>query len=515
MLLDHHRAKIVTVDALINHFGERENRTSKIVLCSGVFDIVHPGHLRHLLYARSRADVLIASVTSDLHVNKGAHRPHVPQDLRAANLALLDIVDFVVISDAPTPVDLIRALRPDFYAKGFEYARANRAGAAIPEETVVAEAGGEVLFTPGDIVYSSSAIIDAEPPDLRYEKLRLIMDQAGVTFSDVRAAVRAVAGTSVLIVGDLIVDVIQRCSMIGSGHAKTPTLSVRREAREQFVGGAGIVAMHAAAAGAQVELLTLIGSDAAAAWSTRELIAAGVHIMPLADARPTTVKEAIVVDGARLLKVDTVDNRTISDKLLAQACAHIEGSSARAFIFSDFRHGIFNARTIAPLADSVPAEALRAADSQVASRWGNITDFKGFDLITPNEREARFALADQDSGVRPLASKLREQAMARHILLKMGARGVLCCSEIAGDGEQVLTVDSFARCVVDPVGAGDALLAYASLILALRPDDPRQAAAAMIAGCIAAGIECEYDGNVPVGPDAVIARLDELERDGG
>ena len=52
----------------------------------------------------------------------------------------------------------------------------------------------------------------------------------------------------------------------------------------------------------------------------------------------------------------------------------------------------------------MPAGRFKVADSQVASRWGNITDFKGFDLITPNEREARFALADQDSGVRPLAS---------------------------------------------------------------------------------------------------------------
>ena len=52
--------------------------------------------------------------------------------------------------------------------------------------------------------------------------------------------------------------------------------------------------------------------------------------------------------------------------------------------------------------------AFTVADSQVASRWGNILEFKGFDLITPNEREARFALADQDTGVRPLAARLHE-----------------------------------------------------------------------------------------------------------
>ena len=83
-------------------------------------------------------------------------------------------------------------------------------------------------------------------------------------------------------------------------------------------------------------------------------------------------------------------------------------------VFSDFRHGIFNRDTIPRLIDAIPASTFRVADSQVASRWGNILDFKGFDLITPNEREARFALGDQDSVVRPLGLELYEQAELRH-----------------------------------------------------------------------------------------------------
>ena len=73
------------------------------------------------------------------------------------------------------------------------------------------------------------------------------------------------------------------------------------------------------------------------------------------------------------------------------------------------------------------AGVFRVADSQVASRWGNILEFKGFDLITPNEREARFALADQDTGVRPLAAKLHEDAECKTVILKLGDRGVLTC----------------------------------------------------------------------------------------
>ena len=78
-----------------------------------------------------------------------------------------------------------------------------------------------------------------------------------------------------------------------------------------------------------------------------------------------------------------------------------------------------------------PRRGFRVADSQVASRWGNILEFKGFDLITPNEREARFALADQDSGVRPLAAKLHEEADCKTVILKLGDRGVLTCRHAA------------------------------------------------------------------------------------
>lgn len=512
MLLDRHRAKIVTLAQLCDALPLSDGLRSEVVLCNGVFDIVHPGHLRHLLYARQHGSILVASVTSDRYVNKGAYRPHVPQGLRAANLALYDIIDYVVISDAPDPSELIRTLRPGHYAKGFEYARANRAGAPIAEEAVVAEIGGEVVYTPGDIVYSSSALIDAEPPDLRREKLALVMQQAELSFSDLRAAVGGCAGATVLIVGDLIVDVIQRCSMISSGHAKTPTISVRRDQQERFVGGAGVVALHAAAAGARVEFLTIVGADPAAAWAVTQLEAAGITVTPLSDDRPTTIKEAIVVDGQRLLKVDTVDNSPISDRLLAEACAEIRETRAGVVIFSDFRHGIFNARTIPALTAAIPAHAVRVADSQVASRWGNVTEFKEFDLITPNEREARFATGDQDLGVAPLASKVRQQALANHVILKMGARGALCCYVPALVDERVVTVGSFAARVVDPVGAGDALLAYAALTLARTHVGPVAAAVvATIVGTVAASIECEYDGNVPVAPDAVLARLKQLE----
>ncbi len=83
-------------------------RKKKVIMCHGTFDIVHPGHVRHLLYAKSKADILIASLTADQHIDKGNYRPHVPQELRAINLAAFEIVDYVVIDEHATPIENLR-----------------------------------------------------------------------------------------------------------------------------------------------------------------------------------------------------------------------------------------------------------------------------------------------------------------------------------------------------------------------------------------------------------------------
>ena len=515
MLLDRHRSKIVASEQLRERLGRRPRPDGQtVVLCCGVFDVVHPGHLRHLLYAKSKASTLVCGVTADRYVAKGPHRPHVPQEMRASNLAMIDIVDYVVVVDDANPLALISSFEPDYYAKGFEYMPEVR-GSSINEISVVESYGGEVLFTPGDVVYSSTALIDASPPDLSWDLLAALMRSRELTFDDLRKTISAVGQhTAVHVVGDTIVDALLHCDMIGA-NAKTPTISVLRGQREQFAGGAAVVAKHARAAGAEVIFTSVFGDDDAAAFVIDDLRAAGVTTLPVIDrARPTTIKEAVVVAGYRMLKIDTVDSRPVSGVVLRSLVEQVADTrGGNAVIFSDFRHGIFHAHSISKLTAVIPEGCLRAADSQVASRWGNICDFQGFDLITPNEREARFAMGDQDSGVRPLAARLNREARAKWLLMKLGSRGVLGFAE--GDSVQAgedcsFALGSYAGAVVDPVGAGDAFLAYATLSLLVRPGC---LATAAILGSFAAGAECGYDGNVPVAPERIMAKIDEAEKE--
>ena len=164
-----YRRKIKTVDELCDVVGPRP-RAKKVIMCHGVFDLVHPGHIRHLLYAKEKADILVASLTADAHITKAQYRPFVPQELRALNLAALEMVDFVVIDPNPTPIPNIARIEPDYFAKGYEYGNGQGNPKTQEELEVLQSYGGELLFTPGDIVYSSSHLIENDPPNIALEK---------------------------------------------------------------------------------------------------------------------------------------------------------------------------------------------------------------------------------------------------------------------------------------------------------------------------------------------------------
>ena len=180
-LTEKYQHKVKKVEELKQLLGLRP-RAKKVIMCHGVFDVVHPGHLRHLLYAKSKADILVASLTADMHISKGQNRPHVPQDLRALNLAAFEVVDYVVIDRNATPVENLRELHPDFFAKGYEYTSGGLPPKTQEELEILQSYGGEMIFTPGDIVYSSTRLINLAPPAIQHEKLLSLMDSEGIGF---------------------------------------------------------------------------------------------------------------------------------------------------------------------------------------------------------------------------------------------------------------------------------------------------------------------------------------------
>jgi len=499
-LNDKYKNKIVSKEKLLEIIGYTP-RKKKVVMCHGVFDIVHPGHIRHLAYAKSKGDILIASLTCDKHVSKGKYRPHVPENLRAYSLAAFDMVDYVIVDENHKPIENIEFLKPDLFAKGFEYSD-DLPDETIEEINVLNSYGGEILFSPGDIIYSSSKLLDTHLPLIKNDKLLNLLEQANISMSEIIENLQSLSGLRIHVVGDTIVDTYTRTTLVG-GNIKTPTFSVLYGGHENYVGGAGIVARHLESAGAKVVFTSVIGDDVLGEFVKNEMSKTTIDCNFIIDQnRPTTNKNAIIADNYRLLKIDTLDNSPFNTNLMNKLNETIVDTKSEAVIFSDFRHGMFTKNSIPMFSKSLSKNVFKVADSQVASRWGNITEFKNFDLVTPNEREARFALADQDTNIGKLAGAIRLETKAENVILKLGNRGVFFLDENCYQ-----SVDSFANNIKDPVGAGDALLAYATLMM-LKTNSLTQA---VIVGSVAAALECEFDGNIPIKKHDVLKRLIEIK----
>jgi D-glycero-beta-D-manno-heptose 1-phosphate adenylyltransferase len=159
---------VLTRDAAIDWVARQRAQGGKIVFTNGVFDLLHPGHVRYLRAARAQGDALVVGVNSDdstRSLGKGSDRPVTPAVERAEILAALDVVDAVVIFDEPTPHALVAALQPDVLVKGADWGHGTIVGAKIVEAR-----GGRVVRVPVEEGYSTTKLI---------EKVRRTIGQVG------------------------------------------------------------------------------------------------------------------------------------------------------------------------------------------------------------------------------------------------------------------------------------------------------------------------------------------------
>ena len=114
------KQKILTIDKLERILLKKRHK-KKIVLCHGVFDLLHVGHIKHFQEAKGYGDILVASITPDKFVQKGPGRPAFRQKLRIEAVAALDVVDYVILNTTPTAIKLIKKIKPNIYCKGPDY----------------------------------------------------------------------------------------------------------------------------------------------------------------------------------------------------------------------------------------------------------------------------------------------------------------------------------------------------------------------------------------------------------
>ncbi|MEM7228922.1 MAG: PfkB family carbohydrate kinase [Planctomycetota bacterium] len=516
--------KILTRDALLQLRADARQQRRTVVQCHGCFDIVHPGHIRHLRFAARQGDILLVTVTADQWVGKGDGRPLFTDDLRAENLAALDFVDWVYVNPDPTACDVLDAVQPDIYIKGQEYER-NRDPRFLAERTAVERHGGRVVFSSGDLVFSSTDLVSAlargisgheEPSDPRHAQLQHLHTTHDLSVDTLTKTMDAMAGQRIIVVGETIIDRYIFCDR-PTVASEASCLSIRPIEDVSYDGGAAIIAQHAASLGADVTLVSLIPDTDDGRALTARLAERGVRAVSPNTNVPFPVKERYLAGSEKLCKIDRIQAHTLDEAARDTIVDHVvdaAGKEVDAVLLTDFRLGMFSRTLLDTLIARVRPRA-RVLAGDVSGQRHLLDAMSGLDLVTPSEHELRETMQDFESSLNAVAWRYIQARNVRNAIVTLGAAGAVAftpkSSPVDVDGGVVRLdadhVPSLLDHAVDPLGCGDVLLTVSAMALA----SGAALVPATYLGSIAAAFAASQLGNIVIDRSAIKRRLKQLD----
>ena len=466
---------------------------ANVVFVSGKFRVIHAGHMRLLRTATDFGQKLVVALDTDGLTVEEIH-------WRANILKNIEYVDKVIEFDGNIEKVLLD-VRPDIVIKGHEFRNAQN-----QESKVISTYGGKLVFTSGANFYSESDLIGNNDSEF-VEKLATMpqefMMRNKITTDRLLEVIKDFSKLRVCVVGDLIIDEYINCHPLGMSQEE-PTVVVTPVDKRRYFGGAGIVAAHCKSLGAKTTFVTVTGEDETSSWSKEKASEYQLDSVNVVDkSRPTTLKQRYRSGTQTLLKISHLTQEYLDSEKeteLVEKFSKIAGD-IDVLILSDFSYGVLSPQIVERiLAIATNHQIFVSADSQSSSQIGNLGKFKNIDLISATEREARLELKDNTSGLVVVAEGLRKTMNSKNLLLKMGGDGVLISAQDYS-GEMLATdeIAAINRNPVDTSGAGDSMLAGASLALASGATIYEAA----LIGSVLAGIQVGRLGNVPIAQETV------------
>jgi len=459
------RSKIKSVDELSRVLASLKKNGKRVVHCHGVFDLLHPGHIRHFEAAKKKGDILVVTVTQDVHVNKGPGRPIFNQDLRAESIAAIECVDFVAINQWPAAVETIKKLRPHIYVKGSDYAKKDDdvTGKIYEEEEAVRSVGGLIHFT-DEITFSSTNLINTfltpypeEAKDF-FQKFR-----KEYTANRVIDCLKELKGVKVLVIGDIIIDEYHYCSGMGKSQ-KDNIIATKFLNEEVFAGGVLAAANHIAGFCEDVTLVSCIGDVNNYADFISGHLKSNINTKFFHRPNAPTVVKRRFVDPAFLNKLFEIcyldDHNRLPNNVEKKIIGYLNANLKKfdMVLVTDFGHGLITQKILDTLSKKANFLAVNVQTNSANLGYNLITKFPRMDYICIDEPELRLACHDKLSNLEDLILGISKQLKCGKIIITRGHKGSLAYSKEDG----FTAVPIFSKEVVDRIGAGDAFFSITS-----------------------------------------------------
>jgi rfaE bifunctional protein kinase chain/domain/rfaE bifunctional protein nucleotidyltransferase chain/domain len=475
---------------------KRDNK--KIVHCHGVFDLIHPGHVRHLASAKKEGDVLIVTLTADAFVRKGPGRPIFNENLRAETLASFSTVDYVAINYSSAATRCIKFLKPDVYVKGQDYIDRKKdvTGKINEEEQAVLSVGGRMVFTQ-DITFSSSKLINEHmqvfPEDTK-NYLKSIASKYPI--KSIFDVIDGIKDLRILVIGEAIIDQYHYC--VGMDKSRKSNVVVYKHVSEEsFAGGALAIANHIAGIAKEVTLVTVTGKDHKQFSSfLRNKMKPNVKMVNFVRSDSQTIlKRRFVNDNQKLFEICYLNDAPVSSDLEMRIEQQLKKivCDYDLVIVSDFGHGFLTENLAKTICREAQFLAVNTQTNGANMGFNYITRYSDVDYAALDELEIRYAAHDKITELSKVMKGVGKKIKCENLVITRGNLGALSLSKKFG----LIGAPALATNVVDPVGAGDAFFAFTAPLAAMRVSQDLVVFIGNAVGALAVQIICNRD---PVDP---------------
>lgn len=486
--------KIVTREEFKKIREEIKINNKKIVLCHGVFDLVHLGHILHLEEAKSLGDVLVVSITAATYVRKGPGRPYFDDEMRLKFLSAIEVIDYVILSENYTVDDIIESVKPDLYVKGQEYSKEEEdITGKIGEETeLVRRYGGDIYFTNGQVL-SSTKLINNLLPSLSEEVKQFISDfNTRYSFNTIREYVEKLKNLKVLVVGDIIIDEYIFCAIQGL-MSKDTGYSSRYMNSEQYLGGSLAIARHIAQFSDNVSITSIIGNENNIHSRLLNDLSNQMRIdLEYSDTYNTIIKTRFITENEKreeFHKIFSINNLSPNMEIDSETMERFRNKlidivpDYDVVVLCDFGHGLIDDNVREILQDKAKFLAINCQTNSSNYGMNLITKYKRADAFALDQKELKLAFSDysleETNALKKLAKHFQSSGW-----LTQGAAGA---TAIDGEG-RLIPCPAFTLKVKDTIGAGDAFFSVASICVAAGAPYEVGTFVGNIAGALASNI---------------------------
>ena len=465
------RNKIFTQKSIKKEIKKQKLKNKTIVLCHGVFDLLHLGHIKHFESAKTKGDFLIVSITSDKYVNKGPGRPLFNKDIRANTISALSIVDAVIISNFETSEEIIKIIKPDIYFKGPDYKNNKKdlSKNIYKEIKAVKKYNGKIIYS-NDETYSSSNLINNSGILFNDEQKKFLNSiKKKYSFDYILKTFEKFNFLKPLIIGETIIDEYIFCDVLGKS-GKEPHLVIKDEFVESYLGGAGAIANHLSSFCKKINFLTCIGDQNNHVNFIKKSIKKNINSKIIIKKNsPTILKKRFldIVSRNKLFGVYSMNDQLVDSKTTQNIYNNIKNNflGSDLLIISDYGHGFISDKLAKDISKLNKFTALNAQVNASNYGYHSLNKYKKIDSLIINETELRHEVRDKRTDVYALSKILKKKYKINNLIVTRGRNGALL---IGNEKNKIIQCPAFTEKVIDKVGAGDTMLSIISLCLKLK-----------------------------------------------